>query len=92
MVSAFGVESGRWLGSVCTEAKSNEIPAARELLNKVDVAGKTVVFDALHTQQETARSVVFEGGGDYVFTVKNNQQGLNKEIARLLAEQPFSPS
>lgn len=92
LVSAFGVESGRWLGSVCTEAKSNEIPAARELLNKVDVAGKTVVFDALHTQQETARSVVFEGGGDYVFTVKNNQQGLNKEIARLLAEQPFSPS
>jgi len=23
-MSAFGVESGRWLGSVCTKAKSNE--------------------------------------------------------------------
>ena len=41
---------------------------------------------------ETARAVVFEGGGDYVFTVKDNQEGLNKEVARLLAEQPFCPS
>jgi hypothetical protein len=92
VVSAFGVKSGRWMGSVCTAAKSNEIPAARELLEKIDVAGKTVVFDALHTQHETARAVVFEGGGDYVFTVKDNQPGLSKEVVRLLDEQPFSPS
>jgi hypothetical protein len=92
LVSAFGVKSGRWMGSVCTAAKSNEIPAARELLEKIELKGKTVVFDALHTQHETARAVVFEGGGDYVFTVKDNQQCLNKEVARLLDEQPFSPS
>jgi predicted transposase YbfD/YdcC len=61
-------------------------------LEKVEVKGKTVVFDALHTQHETARAVIFEGGGDYVFTVKDNQQCLNKEVARLLAGQPFSPS
>lgn len=92
LVSAFGVKSGRWMGSVCTAAKSNEIPAARELLEKMDVKGKTVVFDAIHTQHETARAVVFDGGGDYVFTVKDNQECLNKEMGRLLAEQPFSPS
>jgi len=56
------------------------------------VKEKTVVFDALHTQHETARAVVFEGGGDYVFTVKDNHPGLNMEMARLLEEQPFSPS
>lgn len=92
VVSAFGVKSGRWMGSVGTAAKSNEIPAAQELLEKIDVKGKIVVFDALHTQHQTARAVVFEGGGDYVFTVKDNQPGLNKEVARLLDEQPFSPS
>ncbi|MFM6682922.1 MAG: ISAs1 family transposase [Dolichospermum sp.] len=92
LVSAFGVESGRWMGSVCTKAKSNEIPAARELLEKIDVQGKTVVFDALHTQHETARAVVFDGGGDYVFTVKDNQSGLKNHVARLLEEQPFPPS
>jgi len=92
LVSTFGVKSGRWMGSVCTATKSNEIPAARELLAKIDVNGETVVFDALHTQRETARTVVIEGGGDYVFTVKGNQQDLDKEVDRLLEGQPFSPS
>ena len=92
LVSAFGLESGRWLGTVCTGSKSNEIPAGRELLEKIDVAGKTVVADALHTQQETARQIVFEGGGDYVLTVKGNQKGLQETMNGLLAEQPFSPS
>ena len=92
LVSAVGVQSGRWLGSVCTQTKSNEIPAARELLKKIDIAGKTVVADALHTQHDTARQIVFEGGGDYVFTVKDNQKGLNQSIEKLLAEQPFFPS
>jgi hypothetical protein len=91
LVSAFGVQSGRWLGSVCTEQKSNEIPAARVLLEKIEVVGKTVVADALHTQHDTARQIVFEGGGDYVFTVKDNQKGLHENMARLLAKQPFSP-
>lgn len=92
LVSAFGVESGRWRGSVCTQSKSNEIPAARDLLKKIDITGKTVVANALHTQQETARQIVFEGGGDYVFTVKDNQKSLHQNIAALLEEQSFSPS
>ena len=92
LVSAFSLESGRWLGTVCTESKSNEIPAGREVLKKIDVAGKTVVADALHTQQETARQILVEGGGDYVLTVKGNQKGLQETIDGLLAEQPFPPS
>ena len=59
LVSAFGVQSGRWMGTVCTKSKSNEIPAARELLGRLDLVGKTVVADALHTQVETARQIVF---------------------------------
>ena len=91
LVSAYGVESGRWYGTVCTGSKSNEIPAARDLLDKIDVAGKIVVTDALHTQQETAQQIVFGCGGDYVFTVKDNQKNLKENIDRLLTEQPFSP-
>ena len=92
LVSALGAQSGRWLGTVCTEAKSNEIPAARALLKKVDVVGKTVVADALHTQWETAQQILFEHGGDFVFTVKENQKTLHTTVAGLLTEQPFSPS
>ncbi len=91
LVSALGAQSGRWLGTVCTEDKSNEIPAARALLEKVDVTGKTVVADALHTQVETAQQILYEQGGDYVFTVKDNQKTLRQTLSELLAPQPFSP-
>ena len=92
LVSAIGAQSGRWLGTVCTEAKSNEIPAARALLHKVNVTGKTVLADALHTQVETAQQILYEHGGDYVFTVKENQKTLRQTVSELLAPQPFSPS
>lgn len=92
LVSIMGAESGRWKGTVCTKKKSNEIPAARELLKKVDVVGKTVLADAIHTQVETAQQILFEHGGDYVFTIKDNQKTLHKTVAELLKKQPFSPS
>lgn len=61
---------GRFLGSVVTDSKSNEIPAARQLLEDQDLLGKIVVADALHTQDVTAQQILFEGGGDYLLTVK----------------------
>ena len=91
LVSAIGAQSGRWQGTVRTEETSNEIPAARALLAKVDVAGKTVVADALHTQVETAQQILYERGGDYVFTVKDNQKTLRRTVSELLTPQPFSP-
>jgi predicted transposase YbfD/YdcC len=91
LVSAIGAESGRWLGTVCSEKKSNEIPAARALLEKVDLAGKTILADALHTQVETAPQILYEHGGDDVFTVKDNQKTLRQTLSELLQPQPFSP-
>ena len=83
---------GRWLGTVSVAEGSNEIPAARVLLTKVDVTGKRVLADALHTQTETAQQILYEGGGDYLLTVKGNQQGLVETLAGLLTQQSFSPS
>jgi hypothetical protein len=83
---------GRWLGSVSVAAESSEIPAARALLAKLDVTDKRVLADALHTQTETVQQVLYEGGGDYLLTVKGNQKGLVETLAGLLAQQSFSPS
>lgn len=47
--------TGRFLGSVVTEAKSNEIPAGRLLLRQQDLVGQILLADALHPQDETAR-------------------------------------
>ena len=92
LVSSFGLESGRWLGTIAVAEKSNEIPAAQQLLDRQDIEGKLVVMDALHTQDVTAQKIVFEKGGDYVFTVKKNQQTLYETLEKKLQAQPFSPS
>ena len=82
---------GVWLGTVGVGEGTNEIPAARELLPRLDLTDKIVLADAAHTQVETARQILFEGGGDYLLTVKNNQKELVKTLEALLAQQSFSP-
>lgn len=83
---------GRFLASVVTPAKTNEIAAARLILAEQDLVGKIVLTDALHTNLETAQQILFEGGGDYLMTVKGNQPTLYKNLQKLFTEQSFSPS
>jgi hypothetical protein len=84
--------TGRFLGSVMTASKSNEIPAGRRLLRALDLVGKIVLGDALHTQTETARQTLYEQGGDYLFTVKGNQSAVQATLASLFTKRAFSPS
>ena len=94
VVSAYSVQSGRWLGSELVAEQSNEIPAVPQLLQRVDLDGSLVTADAMHTQTQTARVVVQEKGGDYLFTVKGNQKGVAdtaRELHRNLSRD-FSPS
>ena len=94
VVSAYSVQSGRWLSSEPVAEGSNEIPAAQHLLRRLDLDGSLVTADAMHTQTETGRMVVQEKGGDYLFTVKGNQKGV-ADNARELHQNlsgAFSPS
>ena len=83
---------GQYLGGVITQAKSNEIPAARQLLRRLDLAGKIVLADALHTQVESGQQILYEQGGDYLLTVKANQPTLQTTLQKLFEPQAFSPS
>jgi predicted transposase YbfD/YdcC len=91
LVGAINAASGRTLGVEAVADKSNEIPAGQRLLDRLDLEGTIALMDALHTQVETARSVVQEGGGDFVWFVKGNQEGLQKQARHFLPED-FSPS
>lgn len=84
--------AGQYLGGVLTQSKSNEIPAARQLLGRLDLAGKIVLCDALHTQVETGQQILFEQGGDYLLTVKANQPTLQTTLQQLFEKQALSPS
>ena len=94
VVSAYAVKSGRWLGSEMVQEQSNEIPAVQRLLPRVDLEGQRVTVDALHTQDETARRIVQEGGGDYLMTVKGNQPQMVATLKkrRESLRRAFSPS
>jgi hypothetical protein len=94
VASAYSVTQGRWLGSTAVKENSNEIPAVQEALRKIDLDGSLVTADALNTQSETARIIVQEKGGDYLFTIKGNQPGVAKEMQELHSSlaSAFSPS
>jgi len=46
--------------------------ATHDLLERCDIRGRVVTFDALHTVRDTARLVTDRCGADYVFDVKGN--------------------
>jgi predicted transposase YbfD/YdcC len=64
-------------------AKSNEIPAVRELLKAfADLAGAVITIDALHTQHDTAQAILARHA-DYVMTVKGNMPTLYRQLRKL---------
>jgi predicted transposase YbfD/YdcC len=91
LVGAINAASGRTLGVEAVAEKSNEIPAGQTLLDRLDLDGAIALMDALHTQVETAKGIVQEGGGDFVLFVKGNQETLQKQASHFLPED-FSPS
>jgi len=94
VLSAVTVPSQFYLGSALVDTKTNEIPVARELFTELELAGRRVALDALHTQDQTARDLVLKHGADYLLTVKNNQPTLRQNIEKLVPVPPtgFSPS
>lgn len=85
VVTAVSSPGLHYLGSEVVPEKTNEIPAVRTLCERLELDGKLVSIDALHTQTETARQIVLEHGGDYLLTVKANQPSLQ---AVVVAETP----
>jgi hypothetical protein len=91
LVSAFSLPSGRVLGTVLVEEKSNEIPAARRLLASGSHVGKVGMLDALHTNQQTLREIVQGTGADYLLPVKDNHEGLKNRVEQAFAN-PSPPT
>ena len=72
--------------------KSNEIPALQPLLRQLpSLQGTLITADALHCQQESARFITQELGGDYLFGLNGNQSGVLERAERLLAQEAFPP-
>ena len=88
VLTAVTVPGQHYLGSAMVDEKTNEIPVARELFERLELDGRIVSLDALHTQDETARALVLEHGADYLLTVKGNQPAVREAIERRVPEPP----
>lgn len=79
LVSAWATAQRLSLGQVAVDQKSNEITAIPLLLELLDLHGALVTIDAMGCQKAIAQGIV-DGGGDYILTVKENQEHLLEDI------------
>lgn len=84
LVSAWATAQRLSLGQVAVDAKSNEITAIPVLLDLLDINGALVTIDAMGCQKAIAQKIV-DQGGDYILTVKDNQEHLRADIQQSFA-------
>jgi predicted transposase YbfD/YdcC len=88
LVSLVQHRTGITLAQVETDVKSNEIPAAAQLLAGRDLTHTVTTMDALHTQRELAQQIL-DQHGHYLRVVKENQPILCQSIALLFEHPPW---
>jgi len=89
LLAAYLPGEGVVLAQVAVDRKENEITAAPRLLETIDLRDKVVSGDAMLTQRELSRQVV-ESGGDYLWSVKDNQPQLRDDLASCFADASAS--
>jgi hypothetical protein len=91
LLSAYVPSAAAVIKQMRVDAKTNEHKAALELLGVLPLAGKVVTFDAMFTHRDVAQEVL-DRGGDYLFTVKDNQPELKEQIRAAFGDEAaFSP-
>jgi len=87
LLAAYLPSEGIVLMEITIEGKGCEIPGAAKLLKMVDLRGKVVMGDAMHTQRAVSIQVV-EAGGDYIWFAKGNQPQMEEDIRLWFEPEP----
>ena len=85
LVSAWATAQLLSLGQVAVDEKSNEITAIPVLLDLLDLHGALVTIDAMGCQKAIAQKII-DQGGDYILTVKDNQEQLRTDLQNSLTQ------
>jgi len=83
LFSALDTQTNLVCRQIKIPAKTNEIPALKDLLDELDLRGALVSSDAINTQKSTAHHLVEEKQADYLRVVKANQPKLFERLAQL---------
>jgi predicted transposase YbfD/YdcC len=84
LLAAYLPEEGIVLMQVAAGEKENEISVAPTLLKCLDLRGKVVTADAMHTQRSLSIQIL-KAGGDYLWFAKDNQPTLREDIEQVFA-------
>jgi predicted transposase YbfD/YdcC len=84
LLTAYVPEDGIALKQIEVGHKENEISAAPQLIEALDLKGKLLCGDAMHTQRQHSVAVLAQGG-DYLWFVKNNQPTLLADVKQFFA-------
>ena len=79
LLAAYLPQEGIVLMQVAAGTKENEISAAPQLLRCLDLRGKVVAGDAMHTQRALSDQILAAGGA-YLWLAKDNQPTLRADI------------
>jgi hypothetical protein len=90
LLAAYQPDEGIVLMQVEVGSKENEITTAPRLLAALDLRGKVVRGDAMLTQRGLSLQIL-EGGGDYLWSVKENQPALLADIEEVFDPAPTAP-
>jgi predicted transposase YbfD/YdcC len=90
LLAAYLPQEGWVLLQVEVEGHENEVPAARRVVEKLDLRNKIVTGDALLTHRELSVEIV-EAGAEYVWAVKENQPKLKQDIEVLFGAEACAP-
>lgn len=85
-LNVYSSDYGMCLAQKFIEEKTNEIPAAQELLKLMDLKGTIVTADALNCQKDTVSAIV-GSKGDYVLALKGNQPLFYEEVQGFFDEE-----
>ncbi len=78
-LNVYSDDYGMCLAQRYISEKTNEIPAAQEVLRLMDPKGTIVTADAMNCQKGTAETII-DAKGDYVLALKGNQTLFYEEV------------
>jgi len=85
-LNVYSSDYGMCIAQKFIKEKTNEIPAAQELLELMNLSGMIVTADAMNCQKETVTAIT-KGKGEYVLALKGNQPLFYEEVKEFIDEE-----
>lgn len=86
MLNVYSTKDQLCIYSQMIDTKTNEIPNVKDIINKINIKGTIVTWDALNTQKENIEAAV-KKSADYVVPIKGNHPLFYQELVDFFDEK-----